>query len=574
MRHGRSSATRARCATTAPTSPARPGSAQEFGHFVGRGGMDIEGAGWAVLSQLLQRGLVKTRGDFYRLTVEDLESLDRFARKSAENLYASIQTLAQPAARSRAQRARHPPGGRDRRRSTSPAGSTRAGPARAARLDWLARIGAFLREVAPRRPGAVRRGRGGRPDRRRESLARWFADDADGGRARRAGRRRRRARARRRRARAARGDGAAAGQDGRRDRHRSRASAARRPRRRSAPPAASRAGRCRRRPTTWSPGEDAGSKLAKAARSSASRSSTRTASGGCWPANARRTPRRRRNDDRAWPTSRARSSVVARPPLHNAAHSPRYPRHPSVRSEKEETCPCVDACPWSAAVAARRRWRALGGGGVDAAATVSAPSAAAPSSREPPSAAAPSGRCSRPDRRRPAGQDQEGWQAGGLDRPEVPAAVRADAGRRVPGLRHRRRHRDRQAARRRLEFTTPDWTAITAGGWGGRWDVSVGSMTITVDRAKVLDFSPPYYYTPGPDGREHPSGSRRSTGCGQDRVLRRGTTYDQWLNGTLDYGTGQDLGSPPAGVKTTTLPTDTRLPRPVEVPAGSTSRAG
>ena len=52
--------------------------------------MDIEGAGWMVLQQLLARGLVKTRGDFFRLTVEDLESLDRFARKSAENLKASI----------------------------------------------------------------------------------------------------------------------------------------------------------------------------------------------------------------------------------------------------------------------------------------------------------------------------------------------------------------------------------------------------------------------------------------------------------------------------------------------------
>jgi DNA ligase (NAD+) len=68
--------------------PARVG--QEFGHFVGRGAMDIEGAGWKVLSQLLERGLVKTRGDFFRLTVEDLESLDRYARKSAENLKASI----------------------------------------------------------------------------------------------------------------------------------------------------------------------------------------------------------------------------------------------------------------------------------------------------------------------------------------------------------------------------------------------------------------------------------------------------------------------------------------------------
>ena len=53
--------------------------------------MDIEGAGWAVLEQLLQRGLVKRRGDFYRLSVEDLESLDRFARKSAENLHRAIQ---------------------------------------------------------------------------------------------------------------------------------------------------------------------------------------------------------------------------------------------------------------------------------------------------------------------------------------------------------------------------------------------------------------------------------------------------------------------------------------------------
>jgi DNA ligase (NAD+) len=64
---------------------------QEFQHFVGRGGMDIEGAGWKVLEQLLQTGLVKRRGDFYRLSIEDLEGLDRFARKSAENLHNSIQ---------------------------------------------------------------------------------------------------------------------------------------------------------------------------------------------------------------------------------------------------------------------------------------------------------------------------------------------------------------------------------------------------------------------------------------------------------------------------------------------------
>ena len=71
-----------------PSCPARV--AQEYAHFAGRGGMDIEGAGWAVLEQLLQRGMVRSRGDFFRLGVADLESLDRFARKSAENLAASI----------------------------------------------------------------------------------------------------------------------------------------------------------------------------------------------------------------------------------------------------------------------------------------------------------------------------------------------------------------------------------------------------------------------------------------------------------------------------------------------------
>jgi DNA ligase (NAD+) len=72
-----------------PACPARVG--QEFGHFVSRGSMDIEGAGWAVLSQLLATGLVRTRGDFFRLTIEQLEGLERFARKSAENLHGRIQ---------------------------------------------------------------------------------------------------------------------------------------------------------------------------------------------------------------------------------------------------------------------------------------------------------------------------------------------------------------------------------------------------------------------------------------------------------------------------------------------------
>lgn len=112
-----------------------------------------------------------------------------------------------------------------------------------------------------------------------------------------------------------------------------------------------------------------------------------------------------------------------------------------------------------------------------------------------------------------------------------------------------------------VEFTTPSWDAITAGGWGGRWDISVGSMTITVDRSKVLDFSPPYYYTPAQMAASKASGITTMDGlAGKTICSGEATTYDQWLNGKLDYGTGEDLGKPPAGVKTVTLPTDTDCP--------------
>jgi polar amino acid transport system substrate-binding protein len=47
-----------------------------------------------------------------------------------------------------------------------------------------------------------------------------------------------------------------------------------------------------------------------------------------------------------------------------------------------------------------------------------------------------------------------------------------------------------------VQWLTPSWDVITAGNWNDRWDMSVGSMTVTPERAKVLYFSQPYYYTP------------------------------------------------------------------------------
>ncbi len=60
-------------------------------HFVGRGGMDIEGAGYAVVTHLLDRGLVRTPADIFRLRTEQLVHLERFAQKSAENLARNIE---------------------------------------------------------------------------------------------------------------------------------------------------------------------------------------------------------------------------------------------------------------------------------------------------------------------------------------------------------------------------------------------------------------------------------------------------------------------------------------------------
>lgn len=110
----------------------------------------------------------------------------------------------------------------------------------------------------------------------------------------------------------------------------------------------------------------------------------------------------------------------------------------------------------------------------------------------------------------------------------------------------------------KVQFTTPDWSAITAGGWGGRWDISVGSMTITTDRSKVLDFSPPYYYTPAQFATYTGSGITTIDGFANKTVCAgESTTYLDWLQGRkLDFGSLSPTTSPPAGVKAVTQKTD------------------
>jgi len=48
----------------------------------------------------------------------------------------------------------------------------------------------------------------------------------------------------------------------------------------------------------------------------------------------------------------------------------------------------------------------------------------------------------------------------------------------------------------KVKFITPDWDLITAGKWGKRWDISIGSMTPTKERKNALLFTLPYYSSP------------------------------------------------------------------------------
>jgi DNA ligase (NAD+) len=60
-------------------------------HFVGRTAMDIQGLGPAIVTQLIQNGLVKSADDIYKLTKEQLADLERMGEKSAQNIIDAIE---------------------------------------------------------------------------------------------------------------------------------------------------------------------------------------------------------------------------------------------------------------------------------------------------------------------------------------------------------------------------------------------------------------------------------------------------------------------------------------------------
>ena len=86
----------------------------------------------------------------------------------------------------------------------------------------------------------------------------------------------------------------------------------------------------------------------------------------------------------------------------------------------------------------------------------------------------------------------------------------------------------------KAKFVTPAWEVIAAGNWGGRWDVSVGSMTPTKARTEVLDFPAVYYYTPAAFAVHKDNVTQSASDLSGKRIgVCGGCTYVDYLKGSL-----------------------------------------
>ncbi len=85
-------------------------------------------------------------------------------------------------------------------------------------------------------------------------------------------------------------------------------------------------------------------------------------------------------------------------------------------------------------------------------------------------------------------------------------------------------------------FVSPSWDLITAGNWADRWDISIGSMTITPERMANLYFTQPYYTTPAAFfvHRDNTSFSGPADLSGAKIGVCGACTYEFYLDHTLE----------------------------------------
>jgi len=110
------------------------------------------------------------------------------------------------------------------------------------------------------------------------------------------------------------------------------------------------------------------------------------------------------------------------------------------------------------------------------------------------------------------------------------------------------------------EIQAQKWDVITAGSWNDRWDVSVGSMTDTVDREKLFYFTPAYYFTPAAMSvyQDNTTITGPQDLTGKTVCVGVSTTYQDYVEGDLVLG----AAAPPFdfqinGAKLQTYTTDT-----------------
>ena len=110
-----------------------------------------------------------------------------------------------------------------------------------------------------------------------------------------------------------------------------------------------------------------------------------------------------------------------------------------------------------------------------------------------------------------------------------------------------------------VQYETPAWELIIAGTWNDRWDMSVGSMTATEERAEVLHFAVPGYYGTPASIAVHADNTTvtdlETDLDGKQIGVCGGCTYDLFLQGNLNIP-GYDFVSPIDDPQIVTYDTD------------------
>ncbi len=114
-------------------------------------------------------------------------------------------------------------------------------------------------------------------------------------------------------------------------------------------------------------------------------------------------------------------------------------------------------------------------------------------------------------------------------------------------------------------FTTPNWDVITGGHWADKWDISVGSMTITRQRETLLLFSAPYYYLPAVVAVTNESGLASFDQLSGKGLCVAASTYaEDWLRGALDLPPEDIYAKAPPNVTVVPLNTDQECARAMQ----------